>query len=62
MARRPVDVAALVDRVGEGDRRAIARAITLVENRDPAAAELVRAPAAPRSPASRGLPGLASRA
>jgi len=43
MARRPVDVPALVDRVGAGDRRAIARAITLVENRDPAAAELVRA-------------------
>jgi len=43
MARRPVDVPALVDRVGGGDRRAIARAITLVENRDPAAAELVRA-------------------
>ena len=43
MARRPVDVPALVDRVSGGDRRAIARAITLVENRDPAAAELVRA-------------------
>ena len=43
MARRPVDVPALVDRVGAGDRRAIARAITLVENRDPVAAGLVRA-------------------
>ncbi|HEU0194494.1 MAG TPA: methylmalonyl Co-A mutase-associated GTPase MeaB [Gaiellales bacterium] len=38
-----MDVPVLVDRVGGGDRRAIARAITLVENRDPAAAELVEA-------------------
>jgi GTPase len=43
MARRPVDVPSLVEGVGGGDRRAIARAITLIENRVPAAAELVRA-------------------
>lgn len=33
----------LADRVLAGDPRAMARAITLVENEDPAAAELVRA-------------------
>jgi LAO/AO transport system kinase len=33
---------ALSDRVLDGDPRAIARAITLIENESPAAAELVR--------------------
>ena len=36
-------LASLVEGVRAGDRRAVARAITLVENGDPAAAELVRA-------------------
>ncbi|HEY2789641.1 MAG TPA: methylmalonyl Co-A mutase-associated GTPase MeaB [Gaiellales bacterium] len=42
MTRRPTDLRALVDGVGGGDTRAVARAITLVENRDPLAYELVR--------------------
>jgi LAO/AO transport system kinase len=41
MSRRPVDVATLAARVGRGDKRAIARAISLVEDRDPLAGELV---------------------
>ncbi len=42
MTRRPTDLRALVEGVTGGDTRAIARAITLVENRDPLAYELVR--------------------
>jgi GTPase len=42
VSRRPQDLRTLVDGVGAGDKRAIARAITLVENRDPLAYELVR--------------------
>jgi LAO/AO transport system kinase len=42
VTRRPTDLRALVDGVGGGDTRAVARAITLVENRDPLAYELVR--------------------
>ena len=42
MSRRPVDLPALVEGVGSGRKRAVARAITLVENRDPLAYELVR--------------------
>jgi LAO/AO transport system kinase len=42
VSRRPTDLRALVDGVGGGDTRAVARAITLVENRDPLAYDLVR--------------------
>jgi len=42
VTRRPTDLWALVEGVTGGDTRAIARAITLVENRDPLAYELVR--------------------
>ena len=42
MSRRPTDLRSLVDGVSGGDTRAVARAITLVENRDPLAYELVR--------------------
>src|SRR6185437_5607274 len=42
VSRRPTDLRALVDGVSGGDTRAVARAITLVENRDPLAYELVR--------------------
>jgi LAO/AO transport system kinase len=42
VTRRPTDLGALVEGVTGGDTRAIARAITLVENRDPLAYELVR--------------------
>ena len=42
MTRRPTDLRALVEGVTGGDTRAVARAITLVENRDPLAYELVR--------------------
>ncbi len=42
MSRRPTDLPTLVEGVSAGDVRAIARAITLVENRDPLAYELVR--------------------
>jgi LAO/AO transport system kinase len=42
VSRRPVDLAALVEGVGRGGTRAVARAITLVENRDPLAYDLVR--------------------
>jgi LAO/AO transport system kinase len=42
VTRRPTDLRALVEGVTGGDTRAIARAITLVENRDPLAYELVR--------------------
>ena len=42
MTRRPTDLRALVEGVTGGDTRAMARAITLVENRDPLAYELVR--------------------
>ena len=43
MTRRKLDLPALVEGVLVGDKRAVARAITLVENRDPMAYELVRA-------------------
>ncbi len=42
MSRRPTDLRALVNGVSSGDTRAVARAITLVENRDPLAYEIVR--------------------
>jgi LAO/AO transport system kinase len=42
VSRRPTDLRALVDGVSAGDTRAVARAITLVENRDPLAYDLVR--------------------
>jgi LAO/AO transport system kinase len=42
VTRRPVDLPALVEGVGRGRKRAVARAITLVENRDPLAYDLVR--------------------
>ena len=42
MSRRPTDLPTLVEGVSGGDARAVARAITLVENRDPLAYELVR--------------------
>jgi LAO/AO transport system kinase len=42
VSRRPTDLATLVEGVGGGDVRAVARAITLVENRDALAYELVR--------------------
>jgi LAO/AO transport system kinase len=42
VSRRPTDLRTLVDGVGSGDTRSVARAITLVENRDPLAYELVR--------------------
>jgi LAO/AO transport system kinase len=42
VTRRPTDLRTLVDGVESGDTRAMARAITLVENRDPLAYELVR--------------------
>jgi LAO/AO transport system kinase len=42
MARRQWDPAQLVAGVRDGDRRALARAISLVENGDPRASELVR--------------------
>ena len=42
MSRRPTDLRSLVDGVSGGDTRAVARAITLVENRDPLAYDLVR--------------------
>jgi LAO/AO transport system kinase len=42
MARREWTREALLDGVREGDRRALARAISLVENRDPLAYDLVR--------------------
>ena len=42
MSRRPVDLPALVEGVEHGRKRAVARAITLVENRDPLAYDLVR--------------------
>jgi LAO/AO transport system kinase len=41
MSRRTVDVATLAGQVGRGEKRAIARAISLVEDRDPRAGELV---------------------
>lgn len=43
MTAHPPTTEALVDGVKSGDRRAVARAITLIENRDPAAYDLVRA-------------------
>src|ERR671932_2487005 len=43
MGRRDWTAETLVKGVRAGDRRALARAITLVENSDPLAAELVRA-------------------
>ena len=43
MARRAVDVTELCAAVRTGDRRAVARAISLVEDRDPKARELVAA-------------------
>ena len=42
MSRRPTDLRGLVEGVCGGETRAVARAITLVENRDPLAYELVR--------------------
>jgi len=42
VSRRPTDLPTLVAGVSGGDVRAVARAITLVENRDPLAYELVR--------------------
>src|SRR5207248_6636008 len=39
----PVPVSAIADRIVAGDARAIARGISLVEDEDPAGAELVRA-------------------
>jgi LAO/AO transport system kinase len=42
VTRRPTDLRTLVKGVTAGDTRAVARAITLVENRDPLAYELVR--------------------
>jgi len=42
VSRRPTDLPTLVEGVSGGDVRAVARAITLVENRDPLAYELVR--------------------
>jgi LAO/AO transport system kinase len=42
VSRRPPDLRSLVDGVSGGDTRAVARAITLVENRDPLAYDLVR--------------------
>jgi LAO/AO transport system kinase len=42
MRRRTVDVAALAGGVARGEKRAVARAITLIENRDPLAAGLVQ--------------------
>jgi GTPase len=42
VSRRPVDLPALIKGVTGGRKRAVARAITLVENRDPLAYELVR--------------------
>jgi LAO/AO transport system kinase len=42
VSRRPTDLRSLVDGVSGGDTRAVARAITLVENRDPLAYDLVR--------------------
>jgi len=42
VSRRPVDLPALVEGVEHGRKRAVARAITLVENRDPLAYDLVR--------------------
>ena len=42
MSRRPTDLPTLVEGVSGGDVRAVARAITLVESRDPLAYELVR--------------------
>jgi LAO/AO transport system kinase len=42
VTRRPTDLRALVEGVTGGDTRAMARAITLFENRDPLAYELVR--------------------
>ena len=41
MSRRRVDAATLAAAVGRGEKRAIARAISLVEDRDPRAGELV---------------------
>jgi len=41
MSRREVDVEALREGVLAGEKRAVARAITLVENRDPEAYQLV---------------------
>ena len=42
MSRSEVELAALVEGVGRGDRRAVARAISLVEDRDPHGYDLVR--------------------
>jgi len=42
VSRRPVDLPALVEGVASGRKRAVARAITLVENRDPLAYDVVR--------------------
>jgi LAO/AO transport system kinase len=42
VSRRTTDLPALVEGVSGGDVRAVARAITLVENRDPLAYDLVR--------------------
>jgi LAO/AO transport system kinase len=42
VSRRPTDLPTLVEGVSGGDVRAVARAITLVENRDPLAYDLVR--------------------
>ena len=41
MSRRPTDLPTLVEGVSGGDVRAVARAITLVENRDPLAYDVV---------------------
>jgi len=63
MIRRPMSVATdLADRLLEGDKRALARAISLIENGDPAGAELVSA-LYPRTGAARiigftGPPGV----
>jgi LAO/AO transport system kinase len=42
VSRSEVELAALVEGVGRGDRRAVARAISLVEDRDPHGYDLVR--------------------
>jgi LAO/AO transport system kinase len=43
VSRSEVELSALVEGVGRGDRRAVARAISLVEDRDPHGYDLVRA-------------------
>ena len=42
MSRREVDAETLAEGVLAGEKRAIARAISLVEDRDPVASDLVR--------------------